>query len=165
MASSEGGQRRKRAWRKPREAIGPGVPEATAESKPKLTRFTREHGETPVALVAGKGMDASSPPPEERMDTSSAAEGTKPARQSSTEEKKRERVREKGAQGVEGKKKKSAERDDQMNGGPSTGVAGATVSVTTPPTDLVEIDGSVLEGVSISIMSCNSSVCYHLELR
>ena len=142
MASSEGGQKRKRAWRKPREAIGPGVVETvSSEKKPSLTRIRR--GDS-------RGENEGTTPPSETMDTTAAT----PEEQSRLTE-----VKVYG-DGVVARNEKKLRKEETAGGSDgassktptSSGGSDVASSSETPPstsTVPVEIDGSVLEGVRI----------------
>lgn len=129
MASSEGVQKKKRAWRKPREAVGPGVLlETSSEAKPqKLARFShREPGQNSTPSQAGEAMDT----PETQA---AGANGEKESSRGGTMN-----WDETGQGGLE-------QRLDKGGGASSLASlsSGAPAAAT-----LVEIDGSVLEGVS-----------------
>lgn len=129
MASSEGVQKKKRAWRKPREAIGPGVLlETSSEAKPqKLARFShREPGQNSTPSQHSEAMDT----------TETEAAGASGEKESSDGS-----MRNWNETG-HGELEQRLER----GGGASSSVSlssGAPSSAS-----LVEIDGSVLEGVS-----------------
>ena len=131
MESSEVGKKRKRAWRKPREAIGPGVLETSTKTRPSLTRIIRKEGEKTAAASLGV----------EPMDTSSAT----PGKQVSTAG----CIADSGNGGGRGLAQQGG-GEEQVRGG-SSGEQKAAAVISSPPstseTAVVEIDGSVLEGV------------------
>ena len=130
-SSSEGVQKKKRAWRKPREAVGPGVLlETSSEAKPrqKLARISHREAEqenTPTADPKG----------DEAMDTADL--GTEASEEAS---------REKESSSSNGMRN----RDERSEGGSEQRrKEGGGAALSSPSaTNLVEIDGSVLEGVS-----------------
>lgn len=56
MATSDGSQRKKRAWRKPREAIGPGG-EKNSETKQVIIKINRDSLKSDVNPAGEKLMD------------------------------------------------------------------------------------------------------------
>ena len=135
MASSEGVQKKKRAWRKPREAVGPGVLlETSSEAKPqKLARISHRESEQ---------KNTPSPKDDEAMETAETQEpeagGMKESSSSSD-----------GARNWD-ETQGGLEQKHEEGGGaalPSVSLSSGAPSAAT----LVEIDGSVLEGVSHGI--------------
>ena len=123
------GKKRKRAWRKPREAIGPGVLETSVKTRPSLTRIIQREGEKTAAVS----------PSVEPIDTSAATSG----KQVSTTG----HIVDSGTGGGRGSTQGGGE--EQVRGG-SSEEQKAAVAISSPPstaTAVVEIDGSVLEGV------------------
>ena len=143
MASAEGVQKKKRAWRKPREAVGPGVLlETSSEAKPpKLARISHrepEQGNTPIA----------SPKGDDTMDTSetqaSAAGGASgDGGGSSNGMRNRDETGEGGL-----------ERRHEEGGGAALSTSSSSEASSAAATTVIEIDGSVLEGVSWNLPLC-----------
>ena len=125
MASSEGVQKKKRAWRKPREAIGPGVLETSSETKPKLARIGHTEEPTQKKSHGGETMDSAE----------SQTCGSSGEKEGSSDDTRNWNETEQG---------RLEQRHDKGGG------ASVSASLTSQPpvAALVEIDGSVLEGVS-----------------
>ena len=130
MASSEGVRKKKRAWRKPREEIGPGVLlETSSEAKPqKLARIShREPEQKNTPSLKG----------DEAMDTSEIqAPGAGGEKESSSN----------GMRNWDETGEGGLEQRHEKGGGAALSASSSSgaPSAATP----VEIDGSVLEGVS-----------------
>lgn len=126
MASGESVQRKKRAWRKPREAIGPGVLETSSETKPKLARFGQREQRQTSTCSSCHGS--------ETMGTAAeivGANGEETERSSSGMMRNRNGTLEQSHESKDG----GAELSTSLSSMASTAA-------------VVEIDGSVLEGVS-----------------
>ena len=126
MESSAVGKKRKRAWRKPREAIGPGVLETSTETRPSLTRIIQEGEKNPATSRGTEPMDTSAATPNKQVPTA-------------------ENIEDSGNGGGRGWTQEG--RKEQVRGGSSRGQEAAAVISPPPSTAVVEIDGSVLEGV------------------
>ena len=123
MASCEqGGQKKKRAWRKPREAIGPGVLETSSETKPKLARISQEPGEKSTSA------------PDQRRGTSAATSEQQISPSPAG-------AREKGSGSHDRGETQGKLEQEQKGGGEPSSVSSLTTAAP------LEIDGSVLEGV------------------
>lgn len=125
------GKKRKRAWRKPREAIGPGVlEERCAKMRPSLTRIIQKEGEKTVAVSSGvEPKHISAATPDKRVSTAG-------------------NVADSGNGGGRGWTQLGG-GEVQVRGVSSKEQKAAAV-ISSPPsttTAVVEIDGSVLEGV------------------
>ena len=135
MASSDGVrvQKKKRAWRKPREAVGPGVlQEITSESKPqKLARFSHREPE----------HKNDSQKDDEAMDISEtqASGGASEEKESSSGN---------GVGNWDETREGRLERRHEEGGGAALSGFLPSESPLAPAATVVEIDGSVLEGVS-----------------
>ena len=156
MASSEGGQKRKRAWRKPREAIGPGVVETvSSEKKPSLTRIRRgdSRGESEGTTHPSETMDTSAATPEEQSRlTEVKGHGGEVVARNGKKLRKEETAG--GSEVASSKTPPSSGGSDGASSKtpPSSGGSDGVSSSETPPSSStvpVEIDGSVLEGVRI----------------
>ena len=130
MASSEVGKKRKRAWRKPREAIGPGVLDTSTETKPNIAQ---QEGETsPVS----EKMDIPATTPEKEV-SAADSDGSAQGRAS-------------GGSGESQIRHGEVGEGQKRGGVVEKPTAAASVTLTPPSTAPVEIDGSVLEGVSFN---------------
>ena len=131
MASSEGVQKKKRAWRKPREETGPGVlldKSSASEAKPqKLARISHrepEQNNTP-SLKGDEGMDTSE----------TQAPGTGGEKESSGN----------GMRNWDKTQGRLEQKHEKVGGvALLASLSSGASSAATP----VEIDGSLLEGVS-----------------
>ena len=140
MASSDGVrvQKKKRAWRKPREAVGPGVlQETTSESKPqKLARFSHREPEhkNDSPITASQKDD-------EAMDISEtqASGGASGEKESSSGN---------GMRNWDETREGGLEQRHEEGGGAALSGSLPSESPLAPAATVVEIDGSVLEGVS-----------------
>ena len=143
-SSSEGVQKKKRAWRKPREAVGPGVLlETSSEARPrqKLIRISHREAEQENSPTAAKGDEA--------MDTSDlgmeASGGASREKESSS------------GNGMRNRDERSEGGSEQRR------KEGGGAELSSPSaTNLVEIDGSVLEGVSHYIQYSFQIACLHI---
>lgn len=144
MANFDGGKRKKRAWRKPREAIGPGVLETSSDSKPSLAKIIRQESEREEKRTPS--------PASEAMDTAAAEQGEQ---ETSSEVKDRVASGGDGSGGVSQRVGVEQKKQKKMGG---AGEIAVTTSKATASGSLlaqsstaapVEIDGAVLEGVSV----------------
>ena len=141
MASSEVGKKRKRAWRKPREAIGPGVLETSTETKSNIAiAVIQGEGETGSTLPIGEKMDIPATTPQKEV---SAADSDGSANDRASGARGESQI----GHGEVGEGQKIHEKRGGVVEEPT---AAASLTPAPPSSAPVEIDGSVLEGVSFS---------------